>query len=202
MSQEAETSSETAEGHLFPVPSQWLEIGFYLFLLVWLAYLLNETLDYTQFEDYFFPLVLGVPLVILLVFHLVTLRYPGIVERIHPEAGESEAQSEIQSRVEEIEVEEEEAARTPAERERWEIYMIAWVIVLPLMMYYVGMGWTIVVYTFGFTVFLTRDLRQSLVVTGVVIVFIYVLFLRLLEMIIWRGVWDLPDPLSYLDALL
>ena len=188
------------EAGLFPVDGKWFEIAFYAVLLGWLLYLLAETSTYDDFEDFFFPFLLGVPLAFAIVVHLVTLRYPWIVERLLPESEQSAVEADMEQRVEELDLEE-GPARTPSERDKWEIYMIVWVALLGAMMYYVGMGWTIVVYTLVFTYFLTRDVKKSIFVTLVVIVFIWVLFLQLLEMIIWRGTLGLPDPLVYVSRL-
>jgi hypothetical protein len=196
----SEESEPAAEEGLFPVDGKWFEIGFYVVLLGWLLYLLLETSSYDDFEDYFFPFLLGVPLAFAILVHLATLRYPWIVERLLPDEEQSAVQAEMEERVEELDLDA-GPARSAAERDRWEIYMIVWVALLAAMMYYVGMGWTIVVYTLALTYFLTRDVKKSVLVTLVVIVFIWVLFLQLLEMIIWRGTLGLPDPLVYISRL-
>lgn len=200
MSSAPDASTGPDEPSLFPVPGSWFEVGFYAVMLVWLAYLLYETLGYEAFEDYLFPYILGVPLAVLIIVHLVTVRAPWILDAILPGDETDVEPSELQAMVEDSAVE--DRTRPRAERERYEVYMLVWVTLLAAMMYFVGMGWTIVFYTFGLTWFLTRDVKQSLLVTAVVIVFIYVLFMEILRMIVWPGVLGIPDPLQFVERLL
>lgn len=197
-----ETGEEASadEPGLFPVPPHWFKLGFYLFLLVWLGYLLAQTLRYTRFEDLFFPYIVGIPVAVMILLQLVIVRFPAVVERVTPERrGAAEAGDELQQRFETAT----EAAgrRTKEEKERYELVMIAWVVLLPFMMYAVGMGWTLLAYVFSFTWYFVRDVRLAALVTTIVTVFVYVLFIHFLGMIIWTGVWGVPDPLRQLDLL-
>lgn len=201
MSREESTGEDAElERGLFPIHPRWFKIGFYVFLLSWLGYLLLETLRYDEFEDLLFPYIIGVPVGLLILIQLFIVQYPDLVDRITPERrGASAEDGELQQKLE-------TAAETPgirskSEKERYELVMIAWVVVLPFMMYFVGMGWTLIAYVFSFTWYFVRDVKLAALVTVVVTVFVYVLFIHFLGMIIWTGEWGIPDPLRYADLM-
>lgn len=210
MSQDAarETLSDPAAGDgsesdpgLFDIDPQWFKIGFFVSLLLWLAYILWETTSYDRFEDTFFPYVVGIPIVLLIVLQLVIIRYPAVVDRFTPEqAGAAETgDDELQQRLEEAT---ERTGRTKREKEKYELVMIGWIIVLPFMMFYIGMGWTLVLYVYAFTWYFVRDHKTAASVTVVVVLFVYVLFIRFLDMIVWVGQFGLADPLELIDSVL
>lgn len=185
---------------LFDVDPVWFKTGFFVFLLLWLVYILWETTSYDRFEDTFFPYVVGVPIVLLLLLQLTIIKYPGLVDRVMPDrpAGGSADEGELQQRLEQAT---QKSARTKSEQERYEILMIAWIIVLPFMMFYIGMGWTLILYVFAFTWYFVRDLRTATAVTAIVVLFVYILFIGFLDMIVWTGEFGLVDPLEYLDGV-
>jgi hypothetical protein len=180
------------QGGLFPVPDEWFTIGVYLFLFVWMGYMVFEALGYSSREDYLFPLVIGVPVMLMIVLRLLRLRFTETVERLLPEASRESEDDPVS------EAEEDAPRRPKRERELYELFMIGWVILLPFMMFTVGMGWTLIFYTFGFTWFFTRNLKTAAMVTAVVIAFVWVLFIELLGLIIWDGMLDIPGPLRIL----
>jgi hypothetical protein len=185
---------EEEEG-LISIDGKWFKIGFYLFLSVWLAYLLFETSSYSNRQDWLFPAIVGGPLVLLLVIKLLTIQYQGIVERVLPDSASS-GESDMFEAVQEV-----GARNSKAEKEKYELVMIGWVILLPFMMFFVGMGWTLIIYTFGFTWYFTRSVRTSAMVTVIVIAFVWVLFIEILSLIVWDGALGLPAPLKTLADL-
>lgn len=197
-SSEDETAAEQG---LFDVDPRWFKIGFYLFLLLWLGYILLETLSYRAFEDLFFPYIVGIPVALLILLQLFIVQYPDTVERITPERrGATAGDDELQERFDTAT--EAGGNRTKSEKERYELVMMAWVVVLPFMMYFIGMGWTLIVYVFAFTWYFVRDLKLATLITVVVTAFVYVLFIHFLGMIIWTGELGIPDPLRYLDLMM
>ncbi len=186
---------EDEEG-LFPVDGRWFQIGFYLFLISWLAYLMAETATYDDPQDWLFPVVVAIPVSILLVLKLVTFQFPQLAERVLPENASAE-EDEMFEGVQEV-----GARNSKADKEKYELVMIGWIILLPFMMYFLGMGWTLIVYTFAFTWYFTRSVRTSALVTGIVIAFVWVLFIEILQLIIWNGTLGLPDPLQILANFL
>jgi hypothetical protein len=180
---------------LVPIDSKWFKMGFYLFLFGWLAYLLFETSSYSNRQDWLFPVIIGAPLVLLTLIKLLTIQYEGIVGRVLPDSATS-GEDDMFEAVQEV-----GARNSKAEKEKYEIVMIGWVILLPFMMFFVGMGWTLIIYTFGFTWYFTRSVRTSALVTVVVIVFVWVLFIEILSLIVWDGALGLPAPLKTLANL-
>lgn len=193
--EDATTADE--EPGLFDVDPVWFKIGFYLFLLLWLGYILVETTRYTRFEDTFFPYIIGVPIVILVLLQLVVIRYPEVVDRFKPDQQPLGAnEGELQQRIAEAT---DISSRPKDEKERYELVMLGWVIVLPFMMFYLGLGWTLFLYVFAFTWYFVRDLKLAILVTVIVVVFVQVLFLQFLDMIVLPGEFGLADPLVYID---
>ena len=181
------------EEGLFPVDGKWFKIGFYLFLLAWLGYMLFEAYGYTREQDYLFPLIIGIPIGLLLLLKLAIILFPEIAERALPDEAEGDSMFEGGGSA--------GTRNSKAEKEKYELVMIGWIIVLPFMMFFVGMGWTLIVYTFAFTWYFTRSVRQSAMVTAIVIVFVWVLFIEILSLIVWDGTLGLPAPLETLADL-
>lgn len=187
------------EPGLFPVDSVWFTIGFYTLLFVWALYLLYEAFSFSAFEDYALPFLM-IPIVLLLIpIKLFTVLFPEAAQRIAP-GDQSDPTGDIKNEVKNRSSE--MSDRTKGEKEKYELIMIAWVVALPFMMYVIGMGWSIILYVFGFTWYFTRDLKTSIGVTVGVTAFITVLFMYILDMIIWNGILGLRDPLVYLNGQL
>ena len=184
---DADVDPADEEG-LFPVDGRWFKIGFHLFLLAWMGFMVLEAAGYSRRMDWLLPLVIWVPVLAMLVARLVMMQFPWIVDWIMP-TRDDEGEGMF------AEIDSGGPRRTKTERERYEVYMIAWIVVLPFMMFYVGMGWTLLFYTFAFTYFFTDDARTSALVTGVVVLFTWVLFIEILQLIVWDGVLDIPGPL-------
>lgn len=181
---------ETEEG-LFPVPNSWFTVAVYLMLLVWMSYIVFESLGYIRNEDWLFPLIIGAPVILMILARLLTITRPALTERITPDWGTSDGKQMFSEGSE-------ASNRSKAQREKYELFMLAWVILLPFMMFGIGMGWTVILYTFGFTWFFTRSVRDAALVTGVVIVFVWILFIEILQVVIWGGLFDIPGPLRLL----
>lgn len=194
-----DTNEKQEDAGLFPIRPKWFKIGFYTFLLVWTLYILREALTYDDFEDYFFPYMLSVPILLLILIKLVTVQYPVILDWVMPsrEVADSQAQETVQRQIEGA-TESAASKRPKAKQEEYELIMLFWVMVLPFMMYFLGMGLTLPLYIFGFTWFFVRNLKTAVGITLLVNAFVYVLFIRILDMIVWTGVWGLPDPFEFI----
>lgn len=187
------------ESGLFPVAPVWFSVGFYALLFVWAAYLLYETLSFSAFEDYALPFLI-LPIVLLLIaLKVFTLLFPEKADRLRP-SNRADATSDIKRQVEKQSSE--NSTRTKAEREKYELVVLAWVVALPFTMYVIGMGWSIILYVMGFTWYFTRDAKLAVSTTVGVTAFVTVLFMFILDMVIWTGVLGLPDPLVYLNGQL
>ena len=197
--QNPEQTELTEESNLIAIPSLWRTIGFYLFLFGWTVYILRETLSYTQFEDYAVPYLMTGALLVLIPLKIFTLLYPDMTEKLMLQRSESDVSDHVKKQVEN---QTDHSVRPKREQEKYELLMIGWVTVLPFMMYGLGMGWTLLLYVFGFTWFFTRSLKLATITTVGVTAFIVVLFMYVLDMIIWTGIFGFPDPLVYLEGLL
>lgn len=184
------------EAGLFPVASVWFSIGFYALLFVWAAYLLYETLSFSAFEDYAIPFLLLPVVLLLIALKVFILLFPEKANQLRP-SDQADVTSNIKRQVKNQSSE--NSTRTKAEQEKYELIMLAWVIALPFMMYVIGMGWSIILYVMGFTWYFTRDVKLAVLTTVGVTAFITLLFMYILEMIIWTGVLGLPDPLVYFN---
>jgi hypothetical protein len=92
--------------------------------------------------------------------------------------------------------------RSKREMDLYELRMVAWVVALPFIMYFLGIGWATVIYTFGFTWYFTGNPKVAAITTIVVVMFVIALFLNVLNMVIWDGILNFPDPLRFIDDLL
>ena len=196
-----DTRRDTRSGDagLFPVAPVWFSVGFYALLFVWAAYLLYETFSFAAFEDYALPFLLLPIVEFLVALKVFALLSPEKADRLRP-SDRADATDDIKRRVERRSSE--TSTRTKAEREKYELIMLAWVIVLPIAMYVIGMGWSIVLYVMGFMWYFTRDVKLAVSTTIGVTAFVTVLFIFVLEMAIWTGILGLPDPLVYLNGQL
>lgn len=184
------------ESGLFPVAPVWFSIGFYALLFVWAAYLLYETLSFSAFEDYAIPFILLPVVLFLIALKAFILLFPEKADRLRP-SDRADVTGNIKRQVKKQSSE--NSTRTKAEQEKYELIMLAWVIALPFMMYVIGMGWSIILFVMGFTCYFTRDVKLAVLTTVCVTAFITLLFMYILDMVIWTGVLGLPDPLVYFN---
>lgn len=193
------------ENGLFSIRPIWFTIGFYSFLTIWAVYLLYEAVSYTRFEDYALPYLLIPFLLILLLLKMIMAIFPGKVKQISPNKSRDELVTEDES-TDAIKNQVDEqmgmSSRSKAEQEKYEILMIAWVTLLPFMMYIIGMGWTVILYVFGFSWYFLRDIKIALQTTVGVTLFTTILFVNILDMLIWDGLLGLPDPFVYFNGIL
>lgn len=203
MSEETPTTGTAEEEPgLYPVDSKWFEIGFYGFWLLWIGYILAETATFEASQDWLFPLVLGVPITGMLLLKLFVILKPDYVRRVLPESEKTDGDDgDLQRRIEEASSPT-DAGRSKRERHEIELVMIGWVLALPILMFVFGIGFAFTVYVFAFTWYFVRSVRTAALVTVVVLGFIYVLFIEILGMVLWKGILGLPDPLAFVDGLL
>lgn len=194
-----EDISRRDEG-LFPIRPLWFKLGFFCFLLVWLSYLLYEATAWEGFEDYLFVYLLAPIIYVLLIYRAAVLLAPDrlrqmidrleFLDRIQENRSVDETVSKTNA--------EPHGRKSKAEEEKYAIYMILWVAALPVAIFLFGMAWTLPVYIFGFTWFFTGSTRKATLVTVVAVVFIYVLFIEILNVLLWTGYLGLPNPVNYL----
>lgn len=193
-SADPEQPAPAEEAGLYPIEPRYFVIAFYLLIALWAAYLLSEAITYDRIADFFFPYLLLGLLAVLLVVKLTQLVFPEVMRSLAPTA---ESSAMTPANVGEVEI-----ARSKRKQELYELRMVAWVVALPFIMYYFGIGWAAVVYTFGFVWYFLGDVKLAALTTVVVVAFVVALFLNVLNMVIWDGVLGLPDPLRVIDSLI
>lgn len=193
-------ADRTEEG-LFPVRPVWFEMAFYLFLLAWLSYILYEAIGWDSFENYLFVYILSPVIAVLLVYRIVSRLFPNKLRVLDGARGEGTAEETGVESGSELDTTSEAGSgteRPKSEREKYVIYMIVWTAALPVMMFFFGMAWSLPVYIFSFVWFFTDSLKKSAIVTVISIGFIYVVFIEILNILLWEGYLGLPNPLNYL----
>lgn len=191
-------SGTDAEAGLFSVHSKWFSLAFYAGIMAWVLLLLYWSRSW-QWTNKLFPLMVGVPVILFTLLQTVDVWYPDAFDRLHPNRVVGGGSDGLSEDLEET-AEDDMSTRSKAEQQRWELYMLAWVTALPMLMYFVGFAISIPIYTFALGWFFLRDVRAASGLTVGVSLFIYVLFVLLLGVPLWEGVLGLPNPLDYVPT--
>lgn len=197
---ETDQSAAAKKEGLFPVRPMWFKLGFFLFLMAWLSYMLFEAAAWQSSEDYLFIYILAPIVYAVLIYRSALLLAPDqvfhFVEQVEflKDIREDESVNETESMMET----ESEGRESKAEEEKYAVYMLLWVAALPVAMYLFGMAWTLPIYIFGFTWFFTGDTKRAALVTTVAVAFIYLLFIEILNVLLWTGHLGLPNPLEFI----
>lgn len=169
-----------------------LEVIFYGVLLFYLLFLLVTAWKYS-WDERLFPYLIGTPVLLLLIFQLIILRFPKIESQLAPTR---EPESTIERELDE----QDDHERPPDERRRYEALMLLWVLALPLFIYLVGFAYGIPIYIFAFGWYFLKDIRIALIMSvGFSLVF-FLLFILILGMSPWNGILGLPNPIYSLSS--
>lgn len=191
--EEAEEFEEKRkEKKLYPGSHWHYQLLFYVFMLGWATYMLAEVFTYDSFEDWFFPAFFLPAAIVLLSAYIFKHVYPEIWYRFLPEEGESRMESLFKGT----------SDRTLYEEQKIETVLFGWVILLAAGAFYLGMGLFLPIWLFAFLYYFTRNLTHSLVLTVVVIGFLWLLFIEILNMIIWTGRWQVLNPTEIINEFL
>lgn len=177
---------------LFPLPFtiRQFRVAFYLVVASYVGYLLATALEF-QFDDRLFPYLVGVPTILIAVAHAVLLAFPSLESRVTPDVEDSE--SLLSRRLDESDV-----GRSAAGRQKYGLLMLAWVVALPVLVFYLGFAYVLPPFVFAFVWFFRRDLRLAAVTAAGFSVGAYLLFIVVLRMIPWEGELGLPSLLGML----
>lgn len=166
---------------LAAIEGRYLAIGFFAILLVYTAALVLEAVDYSEAAR-LFPLIVGIPLVVMLLANILLL---AMGDRVDLQVvGFFDAMGEIDT------VSTRDAV-PQAERYRREVTMILWVGAFVLLTWLVGNLAAIFVFVFAFIAVHERAPARAFFIAAVTIGFIYLLFVRLLGATLWRGVFPI-----------
>lgn len=154
--------------------SQKIKIGFYLTVTVWIAWLMTGALDW-EWEAKLLPLLAGGLGIILSVTQLVRLTLLGQTLE-----GQSEG---VTSNITDDET---------TEASGWsELQMIAWLFVFLVLAAAFGMFYALPLFLGGFLYFFTRNWKHSLILTIVFSIMMYLFFVEILGIRLWRGLFNL-----------
>lgn len=189
-------SQESGPDGIFPLSYgiRDFQIAFYLAGLLFILFLIATGLMRFSNRDLLFPLLVAVPTVILTVGHIIFLAFPSLEERFIPERGDTGDDSI--PLVAETEAEDEDEVRPAGERQRLALITIAWTVLLPILVYYLGFAYGLPIYVFGFIWYYRGNLRLAAVVSVGFSVAAYIFFIRILGMIPWEGTLGLPNILN------
>lgn len=168
---------------------KWLEIGLLVGVILWVLYLLPMALSWDRLADQLFPL-LSIALVLLLASIQILRNVSETVDAIFtPEETDGFSQEDFGQSGEE----------TPVQEDGRTIFtLMGWVVLFPIMVYYLGFGLATPVYTFAIFWYYHRDLKHTVILSLILLVGMYVLFIWFLGIQVGDGVLNVPDPLDYI----
>lgn len=169
--------------------SKGLEIGLLIGVIIWVLYLLPMALSWNRLADQLFPL-LSIALVLLLSFIQLLRNISEKVDEIFTaKETDSFSQKDFGQSGEEI----------PAREDGKTIFtLMGWVVLFPIMIYYLGFGLATPIYTFSIFWYYHRDLKHTLVLSFILLIGMYVLFIWFLGIQVGSGALNVPDPLDYI----
>lgn len=156
----------------------WASLFFGL-IFAYVALMVLEALDYAS-APRLFPLVVGVPLLLLIVLQVVLLLFQ---ERLGIES------VDLFESIQQLEgVAEEDDEETAAERPRREFEMIILSLLSFVLIWLLGHVAALLAFVFGFIYLYERDLRRALIATALTFGFVYLLFVSILNASLYEGV--------------
>ena len=157
----------------------WAALFFGLIFL-YVALLVVEAQGYSS-DPRLFPLVVGVPLLLLIVGQIVLLVFG---EQLGIES------VDLFESIQQLEGADEETEMDPLERSRREFEMIVWSLLSFGVIWLFGHLVALVVFVFGFIYVYERSLKRALLATAVTFGFVYLLFVYILGASLWSGVLE------------
>lgn len=157
----------------------WAALFFGL-ILAYVALLVTEALGYSS-DPRLFPLVVGVPLLVLIAGQIVLLVFG---DRFGIES------VDLFENIQELEGSDEGSDMDPVERTRREFEMVVWSLLSFGVIWLFGHLVALVVFVFGFIYVYERSLKRALLATAVTFGFVYLLFVYILGASLWSGVLE------------
>ncbi|MFB6097025.1 MAG: tripartite tricarboxylate transporter TctB family protein [Haloferacaceae archaeon] len=170
-------------------------LAFYGFLLIWLLYLLGTSLPW-RWTDKLFPLIAGVPALVLILMKIAKYGFPERYEALKPEvptpAGDEEAESTLEETYQELR-EGADAARPRKDQIAYSLRMISWALALPLLMYLIGFSNALPLFIFAFGLRFYDSLRQTVLVTVVFTTLMFGFFYVIMKIPLWNSALGVPS---------
>jgi hypothetical protein len=161
------------------IPERRFEAVFLLSLLSYSLVMVFELERYSS-DARLFPLLVGIPLVLMLIVQILLLVLP---DKFTPSSGGvfSDMTSSFNEDTDE------QASITRGVKIQRETTMVFWIISAILMIWLFGMVVSIPIFVFAFKFVYSKNLLSSTIVAGVVYALIDIIFIRLLNFIFWEG---------------
>lgn len=156
----------------------WASLFFGL-IFVYVALMVRQALDYAS-APRLFPLVVGIPLLLLIVVQVVLLLFQEQLGIESVDLFESIQQFEG--------VTEERDEETATEQPRREFEMILLSVLSFVLIWLLGHVVALLVFVFGFIYLYERDLKRALIATALTFGFVYLLFVSILNASLYEGV--------------
>jgi hypothetical protein len=161
------------------IPERRFEAVFLLSLLSYSLVMVFELERYSS-DARLFPLLVGIPLVLMLIVQILLLVLP---DKFTPSSGGvfSDMTSSFNEDTDG------QASITRGVKIQRETTMVFWIISAILMIWLFGMVVSIPIFVFAFKFVYSKNLLSSTIVAGVVYALIDIIFIRLLNFIFWEG---------------
>lgn len=175
--------STTSDTGLLGITPRRYQAILYLTFLIWIGVLLLLTKGW-EFQDYLFPRAIGIVTAILVLLKLLTLYQPDIVDKFPTQSTVFEQTDDTGD----------QDARTRAERHRDVLTMLGWTTAIPVLLYVFGYIYVPPLYLFAFVWYFVDSAKLAAAVSLIFSTVMYLLFVKLLGIVLWRGIVDLPAP--------
>lgn len=176
---------------------------FYGFLLVWIGALLVVSWEWA-WRDKLVAYLAGVPTLAFIVVTMVKVYSPETYDRLTfflPEAevsvGDDGEASDLREAYESIR-DTDDVGRPRSERIAYGVRITVWAMTLPVLMYTLGFANALVLFVFAFGLRFYDTVRETVVVTVVFSVLMYLFFWEIIGMSPWTGTLGLPSVVDLL----
>jgi hypothetical protein len=168
---------------------KWLEITLMGGTILWVLYLLPFIFEWRSLADRLFPILASFLVIGLASIQLLRNVSPRVDRILTAEKDETESQG-----FGDIETAQEEADSTF----KSVAVLFGWIILFPILIYYLGFGLGTPIYAVGIFWYYHRDIKYTMLLTAILLIGMYVLFIWLLGLQVWDGALNVPNPLDYL----
>lgn len=189
-------SDESKRNGFLPLPitTRQFQIGFYVFVILYIAFLLVRGRAF-KMDDLLFPLLVGIPTIAIAFVHVVFLTYPSLEERLTPASTDITESMDLDIAGDD----QSHTSRTVEEQQRIGLILLGLIIALPIATLYLGFAYVLPPFVLGFIWVFREDPKLALQVTVGFSVAAYVLFILILQMQPWEGELGLPSLLRMLS---
>lgn len=172
------------------------ELVFYGFLLLWASWLMITAWEWS-WDNKLVPLFAGVPTIAFLVVKLLAVVSPETYARLTPDFGERTTEStdeelELEETYQSIR-EEDDGTRPRTEQIDYAIRMTIWAMALPVLMYLIGFANALLLFVLLFGLRYYDSVRDTVVVTVVFSVLMYLFFWQIIGLNPWPGTLGIPS---------